>query len=228
VFRRWGPVLLIVAGIAGVAAFAMDVPAMREIYTAPVLGVLIALVVAVDAHRKLPAGSIVIALLVLTLLASALGLIAFGSALAMVGGTLIVVGLVELVLDEDEEAGDSWAGIAAFVPRRIGFGETAAQVRRVAVTAVLTEAVVDLSGLPEHVVEVRAACWGGTVSLVVPADRDVLIGSLTDHAVRFAGESDGIWDDSEPERPAVVLRTAGVSGSVFVRRTPVAAALEER
>ena len=229
-FRRSGPLLLILVGAAGLAAYLLDVPILREvIYTAPVLGVLVALVVAVDAHRKLPAGSVVIALLVAVLLASALGLIGPGVALAFIGGFLIVVGAIEMVLDDDVESGDGWSGIAAFMPRRIALGATGAGLRRVSVTAIFTRAVVDLSALPIEHVEVRASCWGGTVDLHVPADCCVLIGSLTDHAVRFSGDSDGIWDSAEHEdRPTVVLRTAGVSGAVLVRKQALAAALEER
>jgi hypothetical protein len=233
VIRRSGPLLLIVAGAAGLAAYLLDSPALRDIYPAPVLGVLVALVVAVDAHRRMPAGSIVVALLVAVLLASSLGLLAFGSALAIVGVTLMIVGLIELVLDDDVDSGDAWAGIAALVPRRVTFTDAAAQIRSVTLTAVLTQATIDLSGLPGRLIEVRTACWGGTIDLVVPDGWVVLIASLTDHAVRFSGESDGIWDSAEERDPdgppIIVLRTAGLSGSVFVRKQPIAAAaLEER
>jgi hypothetical protein len=233
VIRRSGPILLIVAGIAGLAAYLLDLTALRDIYTAPVLGLLVALVIAVDSHRRMPAGSVVVALLVGVLLASALGVLAFGTALAIAGGLLIVVGVLELVLDDDVESGDSWAGIAALVPRRVGFADSGAHVQNVSITAVLTQAVVDLDGVPSRIIDVRAACWGGTVDLVVPGHWEVLIGSLTDHAVRFSGDSDGIWDSTEERDPngppIVVLRTAGLSGSVYVRKQPIpAAVLEER
>jgi hypothetical protein len=85
-----------------------------------------------------------------------------------------------------------------------------------------TRAVVELTER-RGTVEVQAACWRGSVELVVPGDWDVLIGDLHSRGIRFGGASDGLWDGSYRAAPTVVLRTAGSAGSVFVRKTALEA-----
>ncbi|GAA0811042.1 hypothetical protein Sya03_18220 [Spirilliplanes yamanashiensis] len=213
--RRIGPVLLVGAGVAGLLTRYAGV----DIFPAPVLGVLLAVVVAVDAGRRRPVGSVIAAVLVGILLAAAFGVGGISVPPGLTASALLVAGVFGLVGDQDPELDDVWSGLAVFVPRRV---ELERSPRVVSVTTVFAKVVVELSE-PRGVVEVRAACLGGTVDLVVPGDWDVLIGDLDGRDMRFSGESDGLWDGLPKETPTVVLRTAGRSGSVIVRKTALEA-----
>ena len=215
VTRRIGPALLVTAGIGGLLARLIGV----DIFPAPVLGVLLAVVVAIDASRRRPLGSVIAALLVGILLAGAFGVGGMSVPPGLTATALLVAGIVLSVPDEDPEAAGAWRGLAVLVERSVVLGRTPATV---AVTAVLARVTVELVE-PRGTVEVRAACWRGTVEVVVPGDWVVLIGDLRGRNVRFGGESDGLWDGTFHDRPTVVLRTAGPAGSVLVRKTALEA-----
>ncbi len=213
--RRTGPLLLACAGGAGLLCWLVGV----DIFPAPVLGVLLAVVIAVDASRRRPLGSVIAALLVAVLLAGAFGVGGIEIPAALTAAALLVAGVVLLVGFEDPEAGEVWRGLAVLVPRWVLIGGTP---RRIVVTALFARITVELSE-PRGVVQVQAVCRRGTVDLVVPGDWEVLIGDLHGRAVLFSGESDGLWDGADRDTPTVVLHTAGPAGSVFVRKTALEA-----
>jgi hypothetical protein len=106
VTRRIGPVLLVVAGTAGLLSRSGGV----DVFPAPVLGALLALVVAVDASRRRPVGSVIAALLIAVLLAGSLGIGAVGVPPQLTAAALLVAGIALLVSDEDPDGARSGGG----------------------------------------------------------------------------------------------------------------------